>query len=48
MGAGFEKGWQAVSYKGFPLGWINGLGNRVNNYYPKELRILKQQNDAGF
>ena len=42
------KGWQVVTYKGYPLGWINALGNRVNNYYPKELRILKQQNDSGF
>jgi NOL1/NOP2/fmu family ribosome biogenesis protein len=38
-------GWQMVCYKNFPLGWINGLSNRVNNYYPKELRILKQEND---
>jgi 16S rRNA C967 or C1407 C5-methylase (RsmB/RsmF family)/NOL1/NOP2/fmu family ribosome biogenesis protein len=42
------KGWQVVTYKGYPLGWINALGNRVNNYYPKDLRILKQQNDSGF
>ncbi|MCW3074812.1 MAG: hypothetical protein JWP69_1881 [Flaviaesturariibacter sp.] len=42
------KGWQVVTYNGYPLGWINALGNRVNNYYPKELRILKQQNDSGF
>lgn len=36
------KGWQLVKYAGFPLGWINVLPNRINNYYPKELRILKQ------
>jgi 16S rRNA C967 or C1407 C5-methylase (RsmB/RsmF family)/NOL1/NOP2/fmu family ribosome biogenesis protein len=42
------KGWQVVTYKGYSLGWINALGNRINNYYPKELRILKQQNDLGF
>lgn len=41
-------GWQTVSYKNYRLGWINALKNRVNNYYPKENRILKQQNDAGF
>ncbi len=35
------KGWQLVTYSGRPLGWINALPNRVNNYYPKELRILK-------
>ena len=36
-----EKGWQLVTYQGHPLGWINALPNRINNYYPKELRILK-------
>ncbi|MFC0774889.1 methyltransferase RsmF C-terminal domain-like protein [Terrimonas alba] len=36
-----DKGWQLVNYLGHPLGWINVLPNRVNNYYPKELRILK-------
>ena len=35
------KGWQLVTYQGHPLGWINALPNRINNYYPKELRILK-------
>jgi 16S rRNA C967 or C1407 C5-methylase (RsmB/RsmF family)/NOL1/NOP2/fmu family ribosome biogenesis protein len=35
-------GWQVVRYKEKPLGWINALKNRVNNYYPKEIRILKQ------
>ena len=36
-----NKGWQIVIYQGHPLGWINVLPNRINNYYPKELRILK-------
>ena len=36
-----SKGWKLVSYKNYPLGWINVLSNRINNYYPKELRILK-------
>jgi NOL1/NOP2/fmu family ribosome biogenesis protein len=35
------KGWKLVSYGNYPLGWINVLSNRINNYYPKELRILK-------
>ncbi len=35
------KGWNLVSYKGFGLGWIKNLGNRINNYLPNELRILK-------
>lgn len=42
------KGWQLVRYGGQNLGWVNVLANRVNNYYPKELRILKQQNDSSF
>jgi 16S rRNA C967 or C1407 C5-methylase (RsmB/RsmF family)/NOL1/NOP2/fmu family ribosome biogenesis protein len=36
-----NKGWQLVTYQGYPLGWVNVLPNRINNYYPKELRILK-------
>jgi 16S rRNA C967 or C1407 C5-methylase (RsmB/RsmF family)/NOL1/NOP2/fmu family ribosome biogenesis protein len=42
------KGWQLVRYQGYNLGWINVLQNRINNYYPKEIRILKQRNDSGF
>ncbi len=41
-----QKGWQTVHYQNHPLGWINALPNRINNYYPKELRILKRDNDA--
>jgi len=36
-----QKGWQLVNFEGHPTGWINVLPNRINNYYPKELRILK-------
>ncbi len=43
-----KEGWQTVAYQGFKLGWINALKNRINNYYPKELRILKQRNDSAF
>jgi len=35
------KGWAVVCYRGFPLGWIKGIGNRINNYFPRTLRILK-------
>lgn len=42
------KGWQRVRYQNHNLGWVNVLPNRINNYYPKELRILKQQNDSAF
>ncbi len=41
-------GWQLVSFKGHNIGWINALPNRINNYYPKEWRILKQRNDDSF
>lgn len=37
------KGWQLAGFDGFPLGWMNVLPNRINNYYPKELRILKER-----
>lgn len=37
-----STGWQTIHFKGHNLGWINALSNRINNYYPKELRILKQ------
>lgn len=36
-----NKGWQLFTYQQHPLGWANVLANRINNYYPKELRILK-------
>ncbi len=36
-----SKGWQLVSFNGHALGWINVLNNRINNYYPKHSRILK-------
>lgn len=41
-----SPGWQLVTYEGAPLGWVNVLPNRVNNYYPKELRILKDSEDG--
>ena len=37
-----KKGWQLVTYNEHNLGWVNVLPNRINNYYPKELRILKE------
>jgi NOL1/NOP2/fmu family ribosome biogenesis protein len=35
------KGWVLMQYERMPLGWAKILPNRINNYYPKELRILK-------
>jgi len=37
-----KKGWSLMNFEGQPLGWAKLLPNRVNNYYPKELRILAQ------
>jgi 16S rRNA C967 or C1407 C5-methylase (RsmB/RsmF family)/NOL1/NOP2/fmu family ribosome biogenesis protein len=33
------KGWALIKYHGFNLGWVKNIGNRINNYYPKEWRI---------
>lgn len=37
-----QKGWALARFQGRNLGWMKLLGNRINNYYPKEFRILKQ------
>ncbi|GAB3432384.1 RsmF rRNA methyltransferase first C-terminal domain-containing protein [Niabella aquatica] len=36
-------GWKLITYQNQVLGWVNVLPNRVNNYYPRELRILKDR-----
>ena len=36
-----SKGWNLIQFKNLPLGWIKGLTNRINNYYPAEWRIMK-------
>lgn len=33
------KGWLLARYNGLNLGWVKGVGNRVNNYLPKDWRI---------
>jgi NOL1/NOP2/fmu family ribosome biogenesis protein len=33
------KGWNIVKYEGIPLGFINNIGSRINNYYPVGRRI---------
>ncbi len=35
-----EEGINLVSFEGFLLGWAKRIENRVNNMYPKELRIM--------
>lgn len=37
-----NKGWSLMTFEGQPLGWAKLLPNRINNYYPKELRIISQ------
>jgi NOL1/NOP2/fmu family ribosome biogenesis protein len=36
------KGWVLLSYQQIKLGWIKLLSNRINNYYPKEWRIINK------
>ena len=33
-------GWSLMTYEGHALGWAKLLLKRINNYYPKEIRIL--------
>ncbi len=35
-----EKGWKVVCFQNIRLGWAKLLGNRSNNYYPNNWRIL--------
>ena len=39
------RGWALAVYENLPLGWMKILPNRINNYYPKEWRILKKSNN---
>ena len=34
-----QSGWQRVAYDSCVLGWVKVIGNRINNYYPKEWRV---------
>ncbi|MGV3685860.1 MAG: methyltransferase RsmF C-terminal domain-like protein [Daejeonella sp.] len=36
------RGWALICYQGHALGWAKMLGNRMNNYFPKEMRIVNQ------
>ncbi len=38
---GSSKGWTLATFENFSLGWLKVLGTRVNNYFPKDWRILK-------
>ena len=37
-----DKGWSLMNFEGQALGWAKLLPNRINNYYPKEIRIFSQ------
>ena len=41
------KGWNIVTFKGVCLGFVNNIGNRVNNYFPVEWRIRMRIPDTG-
>ena len=36
------KGWALLTHGQLPLGWVKILPNRINNYYPKEWRIVNK------
>lgn len=37
-----SNGWAVLRYGQLPIGWVKILPNRVNNYYPKDWRILNK------
>jgi 16S rRNA C967 or C1407 C5-methylase (RsmB/RsmF family)/NOL1/NOP2/fmu family ribosome biogenesis protein len=44
--ANVPKGWLLARYEGLALGWLKGLGNRVNNYLPNDWRIRMNLNNG--
>ncbi|MFA6259830.1 MAG: hypothetical protein WC760_00030 [Bacteroidia bacterium] len=36
-----SPGWNKVTFQGLALGWVKVLPNRINNYFPTHLRVLK-------
>lgn len=42
-----KRGFALVTYNGNVLGWINQLGNRINNLYPSAWRIRMSSNAPG-
>lgn len=41
------RGWNIVTYKDVSLGYVNNIGNRVNNYFPVEWRIRMNLPEEG-
>ncbi len=40
-----KPGFHIVTFNGYNLGWVKVLPGRVNNYFPKDWRILKNMED---
>lgn len=36
------RGWALMCFEGHSMGWAKILDNRLNNYFPKEIRIVNQ------
>lgn len=34
-----DRGWNLVTYRSVPLGWVKNVGNRFNSAFPKDWRI---------
>jgi NOL1/NOP2/fmu family ribosome biogenesis protein len=41
-----RNGWGLISFRKLPLGWVKRIGNRANNYWPKEWRLRMDLADA--
>jgi len=37
-----HTGWVIMTYQDIALGWAKFLPNRINNYYPTEMRLRKE------
>jgi 16S rRNA C967 or C1407 C5-methylase (RsmB/RsmF family)/NOL1/NOP2/fmu family ribosome biogenesis protein len=35
------RGWHVAKFKGFNIGWLKVMDGRMNNYFPRDRRILK-------
>ena len=42
------RGWLLARYQGMNLGWMKGIGTRVNNYLPTDWRIRMDLKTAYF
>ena len=40
--ANAPQGWTIIQYENQNLGWVKVLDRRVNNYYPKEWKVMKR------